>query len=71
MHYVKIKTRVRIYMHDVKITQRAQVVKMLNKHKIDYRYIEKQCCISLPFKHEALVRYIIELVSKQFYSKFL
>lgn len=63
MHYVKIKTRVKIYMHDTDKKKRAEVFKLLNDRNIDYTYIKYQTCISLPLKHEAIAKYITQFVS--------
>mgnify|MGYP002526345640 CR=1 FL=1 len=64
MHYVKIKTRVKIYMHDTDENQRAEVFKLLSDRNINYRYIKCQTCISLQLKHEAIAKYITQFMSK-------
>jgi len=59
MHYVKIKTRVRFYMHDLKAERRVKAFKFLNSRKIEYRYIPKCTCISIKLKDAAIVNDLI------------
>lgn len=64
MHYVRIKTRVRLYLHDIKVGKREKAFKLLNLRKIEYRYIPKYTCISVKLKDESIVKYIILELSK-------
>lgn len=64
MHYVKMKTRVRVYMHDLRKNQQKSVLNHLNRLKIDYRYIERLSCITVPLKHEHVIYYICSDVFK-------
>lgn len=64
MHYVKIKTRVRLYMHDIKVKEREKAFKLLNFRKIEYRYIPKHACISVKLRDEPIVKYLLLELSK-------
>ena len=65
MHYIKIKTRVQLFMHDLKSSQQRKVFSLLNKRKIDYRYIRKHSCISVKMKDEAIIRYVLSELNLQ------
>lgn len=64
MHYVKFKTRVRVYLHDTKDEDRVKVTNYLNKNKVNYKYIRSITCFSLSIKDEYIARVILQLLEQ-------
>lgn len=59
MHYVKLKTRIRIFMPDATELQRQKTMFFLKQKHIEYRYIKHLTCISISLKDEEIAKFIV------------